>query len=62
FDPEIERTARRLRKEDKQRNIADERKLLEYITLNPDVLASRISILQAEENNLDLKPALINMI
>ncbi|KAJ1388798.1 hypothetical protein SESBI_38782 [Sesbania bispinosa] len=42
--------------------MAGERTLLEYITPNPDIFASSIFIPQVEENNLDLKPTLINMI
>ncbi|KAJ1440678.1 Retrotransposon gag domain [Sesbania bispinosa] len=42
--------------------MARERTLLEYITPNPDVFTSRIFIPQVEENNLDLKPVLINII
>ncbi|KAJ1421336.1 hypothetical protein SESBI_13770 [Sesbania bispinosa] len=41
--------------------MVDERTLLEYITPNPNVFASSIFIPQIEENNLDFKPALINM-
>ncbi|KAJ1438678.1 Retrotransposon gag domain [Sesbania bispinosa] len=42
--------------------MAQERTLLEYITPNPNVFSSRIFIPQVEENNLDLKPILVNMI
>ncbi|KAJ1430780.1 hypothetical protein SESBI_07611 [Sesbania bispinosa] len=42
--------------------MADERTLLEYITPNLDVFSSCIFIPRVEENNLDLKLTLINMI
>ena len=63
FDPEIEKTARRLRKESRARKMTERRRTLQdYFTPTAAGVAGSIVAPNVEANNFELKPALISMI
>ena len=63
FDPEIERTARRLRREFREQRMAERRRTLQdYFTPTVEGVAGSIAAPNVEAHNFELKPTLINMI